>query len=177
MATVTHALGRSLACIVLFGALLAELWAPALGATSEIKAAGSAATPSCPGASVSRMEAQTARLIKANDRFAAWAFADQAGRCYGMAALGQHERRHFEDLYLAGVYCLVAYGAGKDEPELAASDDGSLLLENDLVYSAGVLQSIAADDKAPADIRSNASSILSRLMVAVRPPAKKTERR
>ncbi|MBC5823240.1 MAG: hypothetical protein GIX02_00180 [Candidatus Eremiobacteraeota bacterium] len=126
----------------------------------------------CGPVSVSGMEAQTARLIKENHRLDAWVAADTAGRCYGMLALSHRERRHYEDLYRAGLFCLIAYGTGRDEPALAASEDGSLLLENDLIYSAGVLQSIGDDGNAPPDIRSNARSLVSRLIEAIKPAAK-----
>lgn len=127
-----------------------------------------AASALCSDRTVGKAHAEAVRYMREGSHLQAWSAAHAVGRCYGELSLFHSERLHYQEMYLAGVFCLFAYGAGKEDAKLTNSDAGSLLLINDLVYSATMLKSIADDDRAPKDLRSHSRLIVSRLVEAVR---------
>ena len=127
-------------------------------------AAQSAQQPSCTEDSAASVN-QVMHYVRDNHRFQAWVLARSVGRCFGERSLAEVGDGHYEKMYLAGMFCVLAFDAGQDEARLAASDTGALLLINDLVYGATFLQSVADDVRAPEELRSRAVAILHRLVI------------
>ncbi len=122
----------------------------------------------CTYNSVVRSQLQAVTLIRSKQHASAWLMAHSVGRCYGELSVFEEERVHYQEMYLAGVFCLLAFESGKDVPRLTSNDDGSLLLMNDLMYGATMLQSIVDDNRAPRDIRTNARTVLVHLVAALK---------